>query len=378
MSLRRVVVAFDKLKGSLTATEATSAMTDALRSLLAGTEIFALPLADGGEGTTAAVLSAGGRWHEVPTVGALGQPVRSGYAVHEGKAYVELAESCGLPGVRRPTPDTALAASTYGVGLVIAAALDDGIREIVLGLGGSASTDGGAGLLSALGATLTDVRGRPVPPGGRHLSSIATLDLVAVRERLADVRVTLASDVASPLGGPEGAAALYAPQKGADPAAVEILAAGLEHWADLLSRATGTDLRDAPCSGAAGGTGLAALAVLGAEPRLGADVVLDLLHVDDLLSPDTLVITGEGSLDRQSLVGKGPVRLAERARDAGATTIAVAGRASVGLDDLRPRGITQLHTLRELAADDEESMRRASDLLADVAQQIAARLAPER
>lgn len=367
----RVVVAPDKFKGSLTAVEVAAAVATGLRSVRPALDILQVPIADGGDGTVAAAVSAGFSRVQVAAVGPTGTPVDTSYAVDRQRAVVELADVVGLgrlPG-HRLSP---LEASTYGLGLVVRDAIDRGATEIVLGLGGSASTDGGAGLAQALGASLTDRDGRAVAPGGAALAELHGLNLIDLRARLEGVRVVVASDVDNPLLGPYGAAAVFGPQKGASPTDVERLEAGLQTWARVVADTTGTDLAGRPGAGAAGGTGFAALALLDAELRPGIDLVLDLVEFDRAVRGASLVITGEGSLDDQSLAGKAPVGVARAATRAGSRVVAVAGRNLLGAAQLAGAGIARAYTLEELEPDLEASIAHAADLLRAVGSRIAA------
>ena len=238
MSGTRVLLAPDKFKGCLTAVEVADALAAGLLRARPALEVVRLPVADGGDGTVAAALTAGYAAVEAPAEGPTGEPRTAVYARQGDRAVVELAAVVGLDLLPGGRPDP-LAASTYGLGLVLRHALDAGVREIVLGLGGSASTDGGAGLVQALGARLLDREGHELPRGGSALARLATLDLTALRSRLAGVRVLVASDVTSPLLGPDGAAAVFGPQKGATPADVALLEQALTTWAAVVARATG-------------------------------------------------------------------------------------------------------------------------------------------
>jgi glycerate kinase len=267
---------------------------------------------------------------------------------------------------------------------VLVAALEAGARRIIFGVGGSASTDGGAGMLQALGARVLDARGEPLRRGvggpglgGDALGEVASVDLSGLHPGLRSVALTLATDVANPLTGPDGAAEVYGPQKGASPDQVVELAGGLRHWAAVVAAATGTDRSQAPGSGAAGGVGFAALAVLGARRRSGIGLVLELAGFDAAVTAADLVITGEGSLDAQSLAGKAPVGVARAAARFGVTVVAVAGRSSLTPGQLAAAGITAVYTLSDLEPDPARSSAEASLLLRRVGRAIARdRLAP--
>lgn len=368
----RIVVAPDKFKGCLSAAEVAAAIGAGLRSAAPSAQVDLFPIADGGDGTVAAAVAAGFELRTRTVAGPTGSPVRAPYAMLGDRAVVELAAACGLDllpgGVPRP-----LDASTYGLGQVIAAALEDGARHVVVGLGGSASTDGGAGMLAALGAQLRDASGTPIGQGGAALAAIATVDLEPLRTRLGSAEVLVASDVDNPLLGSAGAAAVFGPQKGATAGQVDVLDAALARWADVVSDVLGTDLRDEPGAGAAGGAGFGALAGLNASIRPGIELILDLLSFDEVVAGADLVITGEGSLDEQSLAGKAPVGVANAAARTGAPVVAVAGRLQLPLSQLSVAGIEHAWALSDLEPDVARSMANAAALLEQVGRDIAGR-----
>jgi glycerate kinase len=374
----KIVVAPDKFKGSLPATAVAAAIADGLRAARPDTELVTVPVADGGEGTVDAAVAAGFERVPVTAAGPAGDPVRAGYARRGEVAVIELAGVCGLARLLggRPAP---LTASSAGAGEVLRAALEAGARRIVLGVGGSASTDGGAGLLQALGARVLDARGEPVRPGGPALGGAlhdgATLDLAGLHPALhpasRTAELTLAADVDNPLTGPDGAAEVYGPQKGASAAEVAVLAAGLRHWAAVVAAAVGKDWSQAPGAGAAGGVGFAALAVLGATRRPGIELVLDLAGFETALDGADLVITGEGSLDEQSLAGKTPVGVARAAARRGIPVVAVAGRSTLTAAELAGAGIVAVYALSDLEPDLERCRAEAAGLLRRVGQMIA-------
>ncbi|MFJ8228825.1 glycerate kinase [Streptomyces sp. NPDC094448] len=361
-----MLVAADKFKGSLTAVEVAERVTAGLRRVLPGLAVESLPVADGGDGTVAAAVAAGFDRRTVRVTGPLGEPVTAAYALRDGTAVVELAEASGLHllpgGVFAP-----LTATTHGCGEVLRAALDAGAHTVVLGVGGSATTDGGAGMLTALGARFLAADGAALPPGGGALAALATADLSGLDPRIGDIRLVLASDVDNPLTGPKGAAAVYGPQKGAGPAETAALDAALAHYATVL----GPGLADAPGAGAAGGVGYAALVALGAGFRPGIDVMLDVLGFAAALDRATLVITGEGSLDAQTLHGKAPAGVAAAARARGVDTVAVCGRLALAPKELGRAGIRRAYPLLAVEPDPERCMAHAGELLERVAGDIA-------
>jgi glycerate 2-kinase len=254
---------------------------------------------------------------------------------------------------------------------VIRAALDAGCRRIVLGIGGSASTDGGAGMVQALGGRLVDPGGGEVGRGGAALVAVRSLDLAGLHPALEQAEVVVASDVDNPLLGPRGAAAVYGPQKGASPADVAELDAALARWADAVHRATGIDSAETPGAGAAGGVGFAALAALGARLQPGIDLILDLVRFREALPGARLVICGEGSLDAQTLHGKAPAGVAAAARSAGIPAVAVAGRSLLSAAELEPAGILAAYALSDLEPDPRRSMAEAGPLLERLAERVA-------
>jgi glycerate 2-kinase len=264
-----------------------------------------------------------------------------------------------------------LESSTYGLGLVIADAVRRSAAQIVLGLGGSASTDGGAGMVQALGARLLDAHGHDLPPGGGHLVHLERLDLAPLRDTIGTVRIIVASDVENPLHGPHGAAAIFGPQKGATPQQVAELERGLRHWSQLVSDATGREDAERAGAGAAGGAGFAALALLDAEIKPGIELILDLIEFDRRIAGADLVVTGEGSLDAQSLGGKAPVGVARAAARAGIALVAVAGRLQLSPAQLREAGISAAYPLTDLEPDLDRCIANASLLLRRTGAQVA-------
>jgi glycerate kinase len=366
----KIVVAPDKFKGSLPATQVAAAIAAGLHAGRPGAEVVTIPVADGGEGTAVAAVAAGFERVPVTAAGPAGDPVRASYARRGEVAVVELAGVCGLarlPG-GRPAP---LTASSFGAGEVLRAALEAGVRRIVLGVGGSASTDGGAGLLQALGARVLDTSGEPVRPGGAGLRDVATLDLTGLHRAPYPAGIILAADVDNPLTGPDGAAEVYGPQKGASPAEVALLDEGLRRWAAVVAAAVGRDWSRVPGAGAAGGVGFGVLAALGATIRPGVELVLDLSGFETALDGADLVITGEGSLHAQSLAGKTPVGVARAAARRGIGVVAVAGRSTLREAELAAAGITAVYALSDLEPDLERCRTEAARLLRRIGQMIA-------
>ncbi|MGW6416451.1 glycerate kinase [Streptomyces sp. NPDC055055] len=367
-----VLVAADKFKGSLTAVQVAERVTAGLRRVVPGLSVETLPVADGGDGTVAAAVAAGFERREVRVTGPLGEQVTAAFALRGTTAVVEMAEASGLQllprGVFAP-----LTATTYGSGELLRAALDAGATTLVFGVGGSATTDGGAGMLAALGARFLDADGEPVGPGGAALADLATADLAGLDPRFADVDLILASDVDNPLTGPKGAPAVYGPQKGATPDDVRTLDAALAHFATVLEKAVGPKAAEAalaPGAGGAGGIGYGAL-ILGASFRPGIELMLEVLGFAPALERATLVITGEGSLDEQTLHGKAPAGVAAAARAVGKDVVAVCGRLALSPEALGAAGIRRAYPLTALEPDPAVSIPNAGPLLEQTAATLA-------
>ncbi|WP_433164478.1 glycerate kinase [Kribbella sp. CA-247076] len=367
----RVVVASDKFKGSLTSNQVATTVAEGVRRTCPDVTVDAVPVADGGDGTLAAAVAAGFEFVPATASGPTGEAVQSGFARRDATAVVELADASGLvrlPG-GRPAPMTA---TSHGTGELVAAAIDRGCTRIILGIGGSASTDGGAGLVRALGARLLDADGAPVGEGGGALAAATSLDLTALRERMAGVEVVVACDVDNPLTGRAGAAAVYGPQKGADAEQVAELDDRLTRWADLVVRATGRDFRDTPGAGAAGGVGFAALALLGAELRPGIELMLELVGFHEHLAGADLVVTGEGALDEQTLHGKAVAGVAAAARASGVPVVAVCGTNRLDPARLRAAGVEAAYALTDLEPDVRRCIADPIPLLRQLGERIAA------
>ncbi|WP_424534695.1 glycerate kinase [Sphaerisporangium viridialbum] len=374
MTRGHVLVAPDKFKGSLSAVEVAGSVAAGLRAARPDVAVVTMPVADGGDGTVEAAVACGFHRAEAVVSGPTGEPVSAAYGFLDGVAVVELAEASGLhrlPGGRLAP----LAAGSDGTGDLIAAALRQSPREVVLGLGGSACTDGGSGMMRALGVRLLDARGRDLPPGGGSLADLSSLDLSGFT-RPAGTAFVVASDVDNPLLGPEGAAAVYGPQKGAGPAELPRLEEGLARWAEVAERELGVRARDTPGAGAAGGVGFAAMAFLGAEIRPGIGLLLDLLGFSARLSGARLVITGEGSLDDQTLRGKAPAGVASAAAEAGVPVVAVCGRRALTDERLRAAGIQAAFALTDIEDDVRRCMEEAGPLLERLATTLAAEWLP--
>ena len=368
----RIVIAPDSFKGSLDADRAAAAIADGVARVLPEAELLLRPVADGGEGTVAAALRAGYRPWTTQVSGPDGHPVEATFALLSETAVVELATAAGL-GLTPPAP---LTATTRGVGELIVAALDRGARRIVLGIGGSATTDGGAGMLQALGMRLLDAGGDDVRPGGGGLARLERVDAGGLDPRLAEAEFVVASDVDNPLTGPSGAAHVFAPQKGASPEEVAALDAALTRYAVVLRRDLGVDVADVPGAGGAGGTAAGALAV-GGRVVSGAGLVCDLIGLPDAIDGADLVITGEGALDEQTLHGKAPAEVAARARAAGVPCLGLAGAVRLSADRLAGAGFVAAHALTEVQPDVGRCLADPEPVLTELAARVVSRWADQ-
>jgi glycerate 2-kinase len=365
----RVVVAPDSFGGTLSATAAAEAISTGWRRTAPDDELRLLPLADGGTGFVEVLHTAlGGEWHEREVTGPFGEPVAARWLRIGDTAYLESAAACGLHLVprERRVPEVARTVTSRGVGELIADARDAGVGVVVVGLGGSATTDGGAGMLAALGAVPIDDDGAPLSGGGASLARCAQLDGAPEL----GVRLVAAADVDNPLLGQHGAAAVFGPQKGADDAAVAELDAALARFADVLTAVFGVDVRDEPGAGAAGGLG-AALLALGARRVSGAGLVRDLVGLDTELDKAQLAVTGEGSFDWQSLRGKLITAVARGAADRGLPCIVLAGQVSVGRREAAAVGVDAAFGVAEHAGSVEASMADPAGTLAALAEHVA-------
>ncbi|MFE9581621.1 glycerate kinase [Nocardia sp. NPDC006044] len=362
------VVAPDKFKGSLTAPQVAAHIATGLRRVRPDIPVVTMPVADGGDGTVDAVVESGFVRFQTGVAGPLGLPVAASFAMRGEAAVIELAEASGLRRLPiRPTFQTAMTATSYGTGELIRAAATRGARSVVLGLGGSACTDGGVGMMSALGVRFLDEHDRELPRGGAALTRLARIDA----SDMLQVPVIVASDVDNPLLGPRGAAQVYGPQKGARQTDIDELEWGLARLASIVERDLGADVADRPGAGAAGGVGYAALAFLGATVRPGIEIILDLMSFAEQVEGARLVITGEGSLDPQTLHGKAPVGVARAAAGATVPVVAVAGQCSLTGEQLRGAHIEQAYALTDLEPDPEVCMAKAGPLLERLAGEIA-------
>lgn len=357
----KIVIAPDSFKESLSAPDVAAAIARGWQQVFPEAQVLLRPMADGGEGTVDAVLAAtGGERRECTVRGPLGEPVQAHWGwLGEGTAVLEMAAASGLHWVPRERRDATIT-SSYGTGELIRLALDAGARRIILGLGGSATNDGGAGLLQALGVRFLDADERELAPGGLALAQLAQVDVSSLDPRLLQVRFEIAADVDNPLCGPRGASHVFGPQKGANPQQVEQLDAALECYARVVAATLGEDHSRQPGVGAAGGLGFAARAFLHASFRPGIELVAELSGLAEAVQGADLVITGEGQLDSQSLHGKTPVGVARVARAAGVPVIALAGSLGEGYQAVYAAGIEAAFSLTSGPQSLEQAMNGAA------------------
>jgi glycerate kinase len=372
----KVVVAPNEFKGSLTASQAAAAIARGVREVFPDADVVQVPVADGGEGTVEALVSAHhGLFRTCEAEGPLGDPVKATYGlIDDGRtAVVEMASASGLtliaPALRNP-----LKTSTYGFGQLLEAARAEGVGEVIAGIGGSATNDGGAGMAQALGYRLLDSAGRDLPRGGEALLQLERIDPSGLDPRWHSLKVMVASDVTNPLTGPAGASAVYGPQKGADEKAVELLDRALARLAGVIERDLGKRVAAIPGAGAAGGTGAGLIAFLDARLVPGAPLVVDASGFTRAIGGANLVITGEGRVDSQTAYGKAPGEVARRAQAAGIPTLLIAGSKGPGWESLKELGVSAVVTLTEGGADLEQLMRDADQALARAAAQACRNL----
>lgn len=355
----------DSFKGSLSSRQVCEIMERQLAGYFPSVPIVALPVADGGEGSVEAFLAAAGGQRVTKTVtGPFGQPVEAFYGIlPDGRtAVVEMAACAGLPLAEgQLDPERA---TTYGVGELILAAKAAGCAKVILGLGGSCTNDGGAGAAAALGAVFHREDGTPFVPTGGTLQEIASLDCAPLAEALAGVELVAMCDIDNPLFGQEGAAWVFAPQKGADDAMVARLDEGLRHLGEVSCQCLGKDLSQLPGAGAAGGLGFGMAAFCGAKLQMGIDVVLDTLGFEERLQQASLVFTGEGRIDSQSARGKVVAGVARRAKQAGVPVVALVGEIGQGFEPLYDQGLTAVFSINRAAQPFAQSRHHAADNLA--------------
>ena len=377
--MEKILLVPDSFKGTLSSRQVCQVMAGQLRRFFPQAQVKSIPVADGGEGSVEAFLAAAGGERRMLTVtGPFGEPVEAFYGIlGDGRtAVIEMAACAGLPLAEgRLNPERA---TTYGVGELLLAAKEAGCTKAILGLGGSCTNDGGVGAAAALGAKFTRADGAAFIPTGGTLGEIAALDVSPVAQALQGMKLTAMCDIDNPLYGEAGAAAVFAPQKGADAAMVARLDAGLRHLGQVSARCLGRDFSHLPGAGAAGGLGFGMAAFCGAQLRMGIDAVLDAVGFDSLLPGTDMVFTGEGKIDSQSARGKVVSGVAARCRKAGVPVVAVVGQIGQGFEEMYQQGLTAVFSINRAAQPFAESRFHAGENLALTMENIARLLAAGR
>lgn len=372
----KIVIAPDSYKESLSALEVASAIEQGFREIWPNAEYVKLPVADGGEGTVEAMVAATtGRIVDVDVTGPLGEPVTAFYGLSgdERTAFIEMAAASGLEQVPVALRDP-LKTTSWGTGELIRHALDAGVEHIIIGLGGSATNDGGAGMVQALGAKLLDARHNEIGKGGAALDTLAQIDISQLDPRLAACRIEVACDVTNPLTGKEGASAVFGPQKGATAETIDLLDTALAHYARIIARDLGVDVLELAGGGAAGGMGAALYAFCGAQLRRGIEIVTDALQLDEYVADADLVITGEGRIDSQTIHGKVPVGVAKVAKRYNKPVIGIAGSLTADVGIVHEHGLDAVFSVIYTICTLDEALKNAAENVRMTARNVAATL----
>lgn len=369
----KIVVAPDSFKGSVTALQAANAIERGLLRVFPHAIIEKIPMADGGEGTVQSLVDAtGGEIKTVQVLDPLGYKIDAKFGIlADGQtAVVEMATASGLPLV--PTEKrNPLKTSTYGTGQLIHAALDSGCRRLIIGIGGSATNDGGAGMAEALGVKFFNEDGMPIERGGGGLAKLTSIDMTDLHPAIADTETVVACDVNNPLTGLNGASHVYGPQKGATPEMIKTLDANLKHFDGILAKTCGQSYNDIPGAGAAGGLGAGLMAFLNAELKLGVDIVIDTVNLKERMKGASLVITGEGQIDYQTAFGKTPVGVAKVAKAENIPVIAIAGGIGEGAEKVYDAGIDAMVGIVQTPMSLDDAFEEAQRLITNTAEQAA-------
>lgn len=368
----KIVLAPDSFKGSFSSLEVIEHLEEVARRHFSPLEVVKVPIADGGEGTVDALVTAAkGEYRTVEVMGPLPEMrVKAKYGIIHGKtAVIEMAQASGLPLIPTGKRDP-LNATTYGTGELIRKALDEGIRDFIIGIGGSATNDGGIGAAQALGVKFLDRFGKEVGLGGKQLQHIEKIILDDMDPRIKESTITVICDVSNPLTGPHGATAVYGPQKGVTEKTFNILESGMKNYERLIKETTGMDMSKVPGSGAAGGLGAALVAFFGAVLKPGIDTILDYVRFEELIEGADLVITGEGRIDGQSLYGKVPVGIARRCKSKGVKVIAIVGGMGPGAQKVYDCGIASIMPIVNAPISLDEAIARSQELLKDAADRM--------
>jgi glycerate kinase len=369
----KVVIAPDSFKDSLTARQVANAIAAGLQDIMPNTECLCVPVADGGEGTMSALVDAtGGTRHQEQVTGPLGLPVEAEFGLlGDGvTAVIEMATASGIELVPQEQRNP-MVATSFGTGELVSAALDMGVESVIVAIGGSATNDGGIGMMTALGARFLDVNGEPVAPNGEGLLELASVDVADMDPRLAQTRFVCACDVDNPLTGEKGASAVFGPQKGATTEMIKALDAGMHRYAAAIKSTMAVDVETQPGAGAAGGMGAALMAFMQAELRPGIQIVLEAVELEAKLDGADLVITGEGRIDGQTIHGKTPVGVSRMAQKRGIPTIALAGALGDGCSELRTAGIQGCFSVLSKPCSLDDALANAEQNVRYTAQNLA-------
>jgi glycerate kinase len=368
----KIVIAPDSFKGNLTAKEAADAVEIGIKRVIQDAEIVKVPMADGGEGTVQALVDATkGQIITVEVNGPLGNLIKAGFGIlgTQDTAVIEMATASGLPLVPGDKRNPMLT-TTYGTGELIRSALDKGCSKLIVGIGGSATVDGGAGMAQALGVRLLDKNGNEIPRGGGGLEHLDHIDVSSLDPRIAETSTIVACDVDNPLVGPRGGPEVFGPQKGATPEMVKMLDRFLDKYADIIKRDVGMDVKNVPGAGAAGGLGAGLMAFLGAHLKSGIDIVIEASGLEKYLKDADIVITGEGKIDRQTIYGKTPIGVARTAKKYGVPVIAFAGNIGDDSQIVYENGIDALMSIISYPMTLDMAMERSQEFLADSAERV--------
>ena len=367
----KILIAPQAFKGSISAVDAAAAMREGVLRVVPDAEVSAVAVADGGDGTLDTLVEgSGGEIHHIEVTGPLGERRMAEWgAMGDGvTAVIEMARTSGLALVPDEKRDP-LITTTFGLGEAIIHAIDAGYRRFIIGIGGSATNDAGAGMAQALGVRLLDSAGRDLEFGGAALSRLDHIDMSGLNSTVRSCEFLVACDVNNPLTGPTGASAIYGPQKGATPEMIERLDAALLHFSEVVKRDIGVEINDIPGSGAAGGLGGGMIAFTNGELRAGVDIVLDTVRLDDYLTGCNLVITGEGSMDHSTIYNKAPVGVAERAKRLGIPVVGISGSLGAGFQDVHEHGIDALAAITPGPMTLDEASERAAELISNATEQ---------
>lgn len=373
MKKKKVVIAPDSFKESLTALEVAEAVETGFKKVFPNWEYVKVPMADGGEGTVQSLVDAtDGFIKEVEVLDPLGRKIEASYGISgDGKqAIIEMATASGLELLKQSERDV-MQATSWGLGDLICSALDEGVERILIGIGGSATNDAGAGMIQRLGGKLLDAEGKQIPYGGVALSKLQTIDLLELDARLSDIEIEVACDVNNPLTGLDGASYIYGPQKGADEEQIKELDQNLKHFAEIIRKDLDIDIEKEPGAGAAGGVGGALLAFLGAELRSGGELITEWIALEDIIKDADLVITGEGGINHQTVYGKTPVIVSKLAKKYQIPVIALVGSISEGYEKVYEHGIDVIFSVLSEVTDLKEALKTAPQNVERTAENIA-------